>query len=137
MTLPGQEKVRLRMFSIMGGRTGRLAPIPFLVLISHETQAKINHGGQTLERLHARGGLDPYEALAVLNDHDCRGGEWQKLQRLSFDEAERELRRLVDARMELLRNMPPPPCTHPPRPEKVDDRGLMKCPQCGDLITPG
>jgi hypothetical protein len=52
-----------RRFPIMGGPS-----IPWWVIAPHEAQARINHGGQTLERLADRGGLSPTEALAVLED---------------------------------------------------------------------
>ncbi len=41
--------------------------VPWEWLSPHEEQALKNHG-QTLERLAARGGLDPLEMVCVLND---------------------------------------------------------------------
>lgn len=41
--------------------------IPFALIKPHRKQAKKNHG-QTLERLNERGGLDPIELVAVLED---------------------------------------------------------------------
>ena len=45
--------------------------IPFAMLAPHEEQAMRNHS-QTLERLASRGGLDPSEALAILDDRPWR-----------------------------------------------------------------
>jgi hypothetical protein len=42
--------------------------IPWRLLAPHEAQAKRNHGGQDLETLARRGGLDPVEMIAVLDD---------------------------------------------------------------------
>lgn len=50
-----------RRFPIIDGPT-----IPWDMIAPHERQAKINHDGQTLERLAARGGLSMEEAVAVL-----------------------------------------------------------------------
>ncbi len=44
-----------------------LLPIPWTVMDPHEPQAMANHS-QTLLRLAERGGLDPAEAVAVLED---------------------------------------------------------------------
>ena len=41
--------------------------IPWEVIAPHEQQANVNHG-QSLETLAIRGGLSPYELLAVLLD---------------------------------------------------------------------
>ena len=50
-----------RRFPIM-----RWGSIPWGVIAPHEERAKSNHGGQSLEKLASRGGLDPVEAIAVL-----------------------------------------------------------------------
>ena len=42
--------------------------IPWEAISPHEQQARANHG-QSLEMLAQRGGLSPYELLAVLRDH--------------------------------------------------------------------
>ena len=42
--------------------------IPYNIIAPHEAQAMRNHGGQTLQRLAERGGLDWTEILAVLHD---------------------------------------------------------------------
>lgn len=42
--------------------------IPYNIIAPHEAQAMRNHGGQTLQRLAERGGLDWTEILAVLRD---------------------------------------------------------------------
>jgi len=44
------------------------AAVPWGLVAPHERQAGRNHGGQTLAALAARGGLDPVELLAVLDD---------------------------------------------------------------------
>jgi hypothetical protein len=42
------------------------------VFAPHEEQARLNHGGQDLLALARRGGLDPAEAVAVLEDRPWR-----------------------------------------------------------------
>lgn len=60
------------LFPILGERTGDPKTyIPWAVIAPHEGQALKNHQ-QTLERLAQRGGLDPAEAVAVLEDRDFR-----------------------------------------------------------------
>lgn len=44
------------------------ASVPWGLVAAHEAQALRNHGGQTLRRLAERGGLGPWELLAVLLD---------------------------------------------------------------------
>ena len=46
--------------------------IPWDAIASHEKQARMNHGGQSLETLARRGGLSPSEAVAVLEDRPWR-----------------------------------------------------------------
>ena len=59
---------------IMGHGIGeRLEPFPWNIIAPHEAQAQINHG-QTLARLRERGGLDPTEAVAILEDR-----RWHKM----------------------------------------------------------
>jgi hypothetical protein len=61
-----------RMFPIMGvSIASRVAPIPWAVIAPCEAQAMANHGGQSLEKLASRGGLDPIEAVAVLSGQRC------------------------------------------------------------------
>lgn len=62
-----------REFPILHGpgpRTVRGIPasVPWDLVAAHEAQALRNHGGQTLRRLAERGGLGPWELLAVLLD---------------------------------------------------------------------
>ena len=58
-----------RQFPIMVGRVGDATKgIPWRVIAPFDARAKQNHGGQSLEELARRGGLDCGEALAVLND---------------------------------------------------------------------
>lgn len=45
--------------------------IPWEMIAPHEAQARCNHG-QNLERLAARGGLSPLEAVCVLDDQPLR-----------------------------------------------------------------
>lgn len=68
-------------FPVSGG-----APVPWALLAACEHQVKANHG-QTLEELARRGGLDPAEALAVL-----QGRRWVSM---PSDVARRELDALV------------------------------------------
>jgi hypothetical protein len=42
--------------------------IPWRIIAPHEQQARINHRGQSLQRLFERGGLCHSEAIAVLED---------------------------------------------------------------------
>jgi hypothetical protein len=42
--------------------------IPYELVKKHEKQVMINHGGQTVERISERGGLDWVELFCVLND---------------------------------------------------------------------
>jgi hypothetical protein len=128
-------KIQTRTFSIIGERTNTwLPPIPWAMLQPYERRAQANHGGQTLERLHARGGLSPAEALMVLKDLPCHGPEWDRLMRLSYIEQDRELRTLVKERLPHMLTVGAAACTHPERPEVLDNRGLKKCPNCGKLI---
>lgn len=52
-------------------RLGCPSHVPWSVLQAHERQAHRNHG-QSLETLHARGGLCPSELVAVLEDRPFR-----------------------------------------------------------------
>lgn len=56
-------------FLRISGRYGRGSPdsIPWEVIALHERQANLNHG-HSLETIARRGGLSPYELLAVLLD---------------------------------------------------------------------
>jgi hypothetical protein len=70
-----------RQFNIHPSEHRRGAPhsVPWDLVAPHEAQALINHG-QTLERLHARGGLDCVELYCVM--HGLRwphGDEWKNL----------------------------------------------------------
>lgn len=62
--------------------------IPWALIAPHEAQAKENHD-QTLERLAERGGLDPDEAVAVLEDR-----EWRPM---DFEESIKALLALLEA----------------------------------------
>jgi hypothetical protein len=68
---PAAGQAQERMFPIMGNRpASHIEPIPWSIIAPHEEQARRNHGGQSLDRLAQRGGLDPIEAIAVLTDQD-------------------------------------------------------------------
>lgn len=56
-----------RRFKIMGGHRMGLGSIPWQLILRHEAQVKENHG-DTLERLHERGGLSVEELWFVLQD---------------------------------------------------------------------
>jgi len=43
-------------------------PFPWDIILPHEAQAQKNHGGQTLQQLAERGGLNVCEVVAVLED---------------------------------------------------------------------
>lgn len=59
----------MKYFPIMG-----FHGIPWEILAPHARQAMANHD-QTLERLAERGGLDPYEAICILEDRKIVRGE--------------------------------------------------------------
>ena len=59
----------MKYFPIMG-----FHGIPWEMLAPHARQAMANHD-QTLERLAERGGLDPYEAICILEDRKIVRGE--------------------------------------------------------------
>lgn len=44
--------------------------VPWAFVKAHETQARRNHGGQTLARLSERGGLSVRELLCVVRDQE-------------------------------------------------------------------
>lgn len=52
------------MFPILNDRS--IKAIPWAAIRPHEKQAMANHGGQTLNRLAQRGGLDVIEAEAAM-----------------------------------------------------------------------
>lgn len=53
------------------GVTSLILSVPWAMVALHETQAQRNHG-QTVLRLHERGGLSAAELVAVLEDHEVR-----------------------------------------------------------------
>lgn len=82
----------MKMFTIMGGHGGNsLPPIPWAVIAPHEAAAQRLHA-QSLERLNARGGLTPCEALCVLLDAPS---DERAIFKMTFAEADAALRRLV------------------------------------------
>lgn len=48
--------------------------VPWAFMAPHEEQAKINHSGQDLARLAARGGVSPCEAIAIVE-----GRPWERM----------------------------------------------------------
>ena len=78
--------------------SGARTSIPWAMIAPHEAQARRNHGGQDLAELARRGGLDPAEAIAVLEDRPWRG--------LPREEAERRIEELVAAWREEIANLP-------------------------------
>jgi hypothetical protein len=46
--------------------------VPLELLTPHAKQVEANHGGQSLSRLAERGGLDPREIMAILEDRPWR-----------------------------------------------------------------
>lgn len=58
-----------RQFPIMGVRRLKIerSSIAWSAIAAHDKQARRNHGGQSLEDLAARGGLDPAEAWCVVH----------------------------------------------------------------------
>ena len=59
----GKANKAMKMFPIMGSD-----PIPWSVIEPHDSQARFNHCGQSLERLAERGGLSANEAICVLEN---------------------------------------------------------------------
>lgn len=55
---------------IVDARKCGLRSIPWAMIAPHERQATINHDGQSLRRLAARGGLSLCEMIAVLEDRE-------------------------------------------------------------------
>ena len=87
-------------FTIMGGHGGNaLPPIPWAVIAPHEDSAQRLHQ-QTLERLNARGGLTPCEALCVLLDVPSCSDHERAIFKLKLGAADAELRKLVTERMQ-------------------------------------
>lgn len=118
---------------------GQLPPIPLRIIIPHEAQAQTNHG-QSLLQLDQRGGLDPKEALHVLHNLRWhRSAESTRIQQLTMEEANRELRLLVrDRYLAILdeeeRRNKPKACTHPERPKDIS-MGVRKCKNCDGWVA--
>lgn len=78
----------MKLFPIMvsGGTKGPCpSVIPWDAISPYEGMARENHGGQSLERLAERGGLDPVEAFFVMT-----GRTWHNVQTPVLEELERE-----------------------------------------------
>jgi len=68
-------------------------PFPMSILRDHEKQVLKNHGGQSLDTLNARGGLDPSELVAILEDRS-----WKEMSsNAAFDTLRLILKKLTDA----------------------------------------
>lgn len=80
--------------------------VPWSLIAAHERQAQLNHCGQTLERLAQRGGLSPWEMVAVVTD--------KRLQEMDNSAGSRE--RAGDRLLELLAEY------GPARPARTNDR---------------
>ena len=79
----------IAMFPVLGEQWS----VPLALVAPHEAQAMRNHQ-QTVKRLAERGGLDPIEMLAVLNDVDF---PWFKKHTAADVQAARdEIRRRVE-----------------------------------------
>lgn len=66
------------------------ASISYSIIEPHREQAMMNHS-QTLERLSERGGLDPLELLAVLEDR-----QWRTINDIPVREAVARIKRVVN-----------------------------------------
>jgi len=58
----------MKMFPIQRYASDHIGEIPWDVVAPHEEQARLNHGGQSLQRLAERGGLSSCEAVYVILD---------------------------------------------------------------------
>lgn len=86
---PGHELRDIASELRRGGVYATLLGFPWDLLAAHEAQAIANHS-QSLERLSARGGLDPSELLSVLRDQAPR---WEPLPAIN---AQRQLLEILD-----------------------------------------
>lgn len=130
------------VFKIMRERDGRLLiEIPLRVILPHQDQALINHGGQSFGNLNARGGLTAKEALHVLYNirwYDSLTSA--RIIRLTQDEALQELVRVVKERYvkmvdEEQRAKDAVPCNHSgDRPTDIS-HGMKKCKKCGAFLA--
>jgi hypothetical protein len=73
---------------ILDGYAETVKEIPWSLIAGHERQANLNHN-QSLRELARRGGISPYEAMAIIQDRP-----WT---RMSPGEADRILRELIAA----------------------------------------
>lgn len=60
--------------------------VPWAFMAPYESRMLANHGGQTMERLHRRGGLSVKEAWAVVYDLPLKA-----VTRITYEEAKEEL----------------------------------------------
>lgn len=102
LTPPPTAALTAPQFPIMEGICRRaaddLTSIPWAMIAPHEAMAHKNHGGQTLAGLARRGGLDPLEAVAVLQDMDYRQcWPYEGPSRAEFEKRTREARCLLKA----------------------------------------
>jgi hypothetical protein len=71
------DKPSERVFRVADRPGYHTSGIPWEMIASHEKQARINHG-QSIQRLHDRGGLAWGEALAVLEDRPWKSEPMEK-----------------------------------------------------------
>ncbi|KKN03889.1 hypothetical protein LCGC14_1103200 [marine sediment metagenome] len=80
------QDIKRAYYPVMGSHI--FQRIPRTILKEHNEQAKKNHN-QTLAELESRGGLDPTEILAIIEDR-----KWKDI---DLQEADRQLAELVAA----------------------------------------
>lgn len=83
-----------RRFTVSSPKSRRRSSLPWSRIAMHEDQAKRNHGGQDLATLNGRGGLDFWEALAVMT-----GQEYRDVAHLSEPEVFAQLEALVGEKL--------------------------------------
>jgi hypothetical protein len=95
-----------RRFPVLrsGGGAGLIASVPWLLVQRHEAQAVANHGGQSLEVLAQRGGLDPVELWCVVNDRawTARPDSWRTREDVGTAYCEAWLRGITDLRSAII-----------------------------------
>lgn len=135
--------VKEQVFNIMAERGQQRNPIPLRVMLQHAPQAYKNHL-QSLGTLNRRGGLSPKEALHVLYDlsWNLSDAESKRIQTITDEEADRELRRVVRESFkklleeERVRQASALKCVHGDRPVTMDNaHGARRCPRCKELVA--
>jgi len=98
-TIMGEHISRYQRYQFVrrlneAGMTSEVVGVPWDLVLQHEAQCLRNHG-QTVQRLHERGGLSASEALAVLEDR-----EWTAMDAVA---ANRQLLEIVTAYLQEVR----------------------------------